>query len=472
LELYQQGDILGAMNDLSRALLMDPDDKEAYEALIHMSSLQRLTAKQKINLLFFEDLVSQRQNLLNKIDYYQSKKAALENTLIKSGMRRAFIDENLLSITKEIEGFAQRTFKNARRDSSKQQDPLAVVIDSVAFEKDRLSEKVLIHSRQYDRLKDLQKDFQGHDRSVASLKSFRDNIGGTSRPRTHYQNVRNYRPILSIPPDTQNDHLRDDIAGETNPEIDLVKRHMALIHRRLYGLKKILDEKEQHMNKLTKELIDHALQLSEKDRLLSKKNEELASLNKEFVDIRSRFDLGQRILQEKNDQIQSLQGTIEDFRSAASTENKKKDDFLAKKDEQLIELNGILRIYRLKLADATGMNKEKTATISTLEEQLTLAQTKIFQRGDALQETRDNFVSLENQLNDIQEKLIALENRETQHQAKSPWEEQELADLRSRLKDIHQYLQMSLTDFEKFNGYLPVDDLQEIDEFLNHEESY
>ena len=101
-----------------------------------------------------------------------------------------------------------------------------------------------------------------------------------------------------------------------------------------------------------------------------------------------------------------------------------------------------------------------------------MAQTKIFQRGDALQETRDNFVSLENQLNDIQEKLIALENRETQHQAKSPWEEQELADLRSRLKDIHQYLQMSLTDFEKFNGYLPVDDLQEIDEFLNHEESY
>ena len=463
---YEQGDVLEATADYCRVLLFDPSNEMARKFLIMVASKQGLTAQEKANLFLLEDLYVTIDNLKEKIAYYHHKKNYLIQNLLNKGYSETPLNQELLSIEtqseqpKHLKALRRNLTQEALRKENRADSPEAV-IELLYFDKEELVREILSVQRQYDYLRELNKKDQFFVRQkmavpkevlIKSEEIDQSNRQGRSGVVSFSASAASSSEGKVLAQDT----VEQDSTSEQKNEVALLKSEFALLRKQLDELQDMVQQKDKKLEHLTEQLIDYALQLKEKEGIVVEKDENLYQLNERFFDFESRFELGQKIIQKKDTELQSLQDALSHSQSQLAHWNEEGQSLLSSKDEKLIELNGILQIYKGMLKDATKKIKENSVDMSTFQDQLNFFQKQLLEKDQALQKTKQDFTVLENQLAEVQEELRILKEGYPQNKSPNLKLKDDIQDLRSQLKDIQHFLSKQLIDFEDMDAPLAI----------------
>ena len=435
LMLLDKEDYSGAINDFSRALLLDPRNDEAKEFLLGISGAEGLNAGQVLNLLTLQDLLAQIQNLKEKVSYYVLKQKKLKEHLLRRGYEVEMLNHELDPIKDQIFSAREVQHLKSRESYLSQTKPLEAFNASLSFQKERLYTQLLYLDAQYVRLREINRSADELSRPSAYSKIQTKEI---SRPVTSQQ------AAWKLP-----SYGTSSGPGEVD-DISVFKQELAMIHKQLSEMEGETQAKDQKVISLTRQLVESALKLTEKEMVLSQKINHLYLLNDELMDLRSRFELGQKIIQEKEEHIQSLEAHLLDVVQEQQDQENKVKHALSSKNEKLIELNGILKIYRSKLSDTTRSMQEKLSDINVLDEKLTYVEEELQERNQILFRTKNNLAILESQIADFQKKLSGIEKKDGKHEVV----EIELMNLKSKLEAIHKLLLRQIREIQKINPHL------------------
>ena len=299
-----------AVDEFCRVLMLNPRGKTVQKNLSQIISHSGLTALQKSDAIFLEDILGFIENLKTRIDYLVSKRDFLKRQLIANGHDQRMLQIELLSVEKNIFQLRKIALSYKKEENLSLQDPqnqvslgvkrpLVLVNRLLVGEKEHLSMRLEALRSQYVLLKDV-----GNDRWGGVLS------GG---------------------------HLEG------------VKKELGPLYVQLDNLEERAEKKDIKIDRMLKQVIDLSLRLSETQMFLNEKIKEIISIKGELRDVEQRFKLGERIIQEKDDEMQSL---------------------LVKKNAELKEINGILNIYKQSLGDVSRMAKDKSIQIAFLKDEL------------------------------------------------------------------------------------------------------
>ena len=349
---YKKGDIEGAIQDFSRALLLDPYNQTARSSLIQLAKHKDVSAQQKVQLFLLEDLLENIRNLAKRVDYFQKKRDAFAQRLLDQGFPENRLIYEMETIKKTVLKDLKDWDSVTEVDSRANQDPLKVVNISLNFEKQQLSGKIAYLQRQYARLKNLRGEFKAATKkSSAAAAEKSDKAPLNVFAQTFYPQ-------------------KDDLAMYTKAEAVKLEKEVAHVQGQINELRKQLKEKDQKIKDLTRELIDSSLKISEKDNLLKERQRMIDSLNMELRDIRARFELGQRIIAEKEEKLQTLQEILEKENNSLKAKTQKMADRVDDKDQSLRSIEKRLAESRRMLTDSKVVIKKQMGEIETLKEKL------------------------------------------------------------------------------------------------------
>lgn len=202
------------------------------------------------------------------------------------------------------------------------------------------------------------------------------------------------------------------VSEETSQgEIARLSQELTALKSQVDTLEAYVREKDEKVVDLTKQLVDFALKLSEKEILLSKKIEELVLLNDELVDVRSRLELGQRIMQEKDTKIKEMERSFGLLSSQVIREEAAQKDILTVKEAETAQLNGFLEIYKEMLKDSKQTILDKERESETLKEQL-LILVKQQKLGEITIQNKDKEIeSLKHMVNRFRERQSSAQKK-------------------------------------------------------------
>ena len=112
----------------------------------------------------------------------------------------------------------------------------------------------------------------------------------------------------------------------------------------------------------------------------------------------------------KSEKIDSLKRQIASRKSSKGRQKFKR--YIDKKDREIEELEGVLGIYREKLKKASFSLKDNVASIVTLEEQITLVQTDLFEQDEILEEAKRRIKELEKKIQGMQKNFSQIKRDE------------------------------------------------------------
>ncbi len=179
--------------------------------------------------------------------------------------------------------------------------------------------------------------------------------------------------------------VRSSIPWET---IDDLRKALSQLNLEIEDLKADVNEKNEKIVVLTKEIVDFSLKLAEKEMILSEQVLALSSSQATHAELQSRLKLGQKIIQEKSIRIQSLQEGLASLQAQMVDREKTFTSTLNDKDKALTQWESVLMIYREKLKEATQRIETSSRRRAVLEEELALAYIKIFEKEIALDKTK------------------------------------------------------------------------------------
>ena len=369
-ECYQQGDIQGAIDYFARVLLLDRANKTARESMILMSARSSLPAVQRIQLFLSEDLLVFNEKLGKQLIFLAARRDALTASLIQQNYPQTLIDQKFQAIRDR--SFFSTENRGAGVSSA---STLEVLNKSLITEKERLSRELVCVREQLVWL-----------RPIGSLWEEEP-----QNPDTH----------VSRPP-------RLDDPGEAWQQIAGVREELSELRKQVEALQQDVKHKDDKITALTKQVVEFALKLTEREMILSEKINALGSLHEAYAELQSRqelskflTELGQKILEEKNVQIQSLQEGLAALQADTARHTTEINGLIAAKDQALEQWEKILAIYQVKLKDAARTVNAGNEDIATLQEQLARVRTKLFEKETALEKTKEKLVSLEKQFQSV-----------------------------------------------------------------------
>ncbi len=422
-ELYAHGKIQQAFDDYSQALALDPYNKQVHELLIELSLEPHLTATQKADISLFDDLNVYLKDLEKKKIYFNEKISLLEKQIFDKGYDPRLLSEERYNIIKE----AQQGEVNVPLEGSfDETQPLKLAIHSLSQDKEKLFNDTSVLKNYFERLRKINKTILMAEENVYRL--------------AHAERGSN-----SFVPN--GDGIQDlDQQAMINQEDDLslLKKQLAIIYKKLNQLETASIEKDQKIERLTGQVIDLSLKTSEKDMAVVKQEQRLLSLTENFRDLQSRLQLNEEIMNEKEVKIQQLQETLAKIQNETAGAQEEFKNIVASKDEKLIELNGILQIYKGKLIETTRMTKQQKANMTTLEDQLDLVETRYFKKNKEFQTVKEGYLSLKQELLDIEKKISELKGSSTTMNEKPQNHQDEIKKLQSKLNDVKQALSVQL----------------------------
>lgn len=140
--------------------------------------------------------------------------------------------------------------------------------------------------------------------------------------------------------------------------------------------------------------------------ILQINNAELQKFNKK---LKNELDNTWEIIKAKDAEIAKLKRTSQSYTDTPSTTDTQ--PYI----DYIYQLEGILGLYKEELSDAKNVIKSNNANISTLEEQLTLVQTQLYQKDEILQNTQNMLNETQQQMDVLKKELDRL--RQSQNQA-------------------------------------------------------
>lgn len=366
---YQQGDIQGAIDHFARALLLDRSNKTARESMILISARSSLPAAQRIQLFLSEDLLVFNEKLGKRLIFFTAQRDALTTSLIQQNYPQTLIDQKFQAIRDRY--LFPANFRGAGVSSA---STLEALNRSLITEKERLSRELSCVREQ-----------------LAWLRPVGSSRGEPTGLREEPQK-----------PDTQVSRPQKvNDPGEAWQQIAGVREELSELRKQVEILQQDVKHKDDKITALTKQVVEFSLKLTEREMVLSEKVNALGSLHDAYAELQSRQELGQKILEEKNVQIQSLQEGLAALQADTALHTKEINGLIAAKDQALDQWEKILAIYQGKLKDATRTIDARNEDISTLQEQLAMVRTKLFEKETALEKTKEKLVSLEKQFQSV-----------------------------------------------------------------------
>jgi len=449
--LYQHGlfnlereNISKAIDDFSRALLLDPNNKDIQDHLTSLSSHNRLTAQQKLSLFLLDDILHHIGQLKEKIDYYNLKKDRLKIELIKKGIKKSEIEQEMRDIKEMALKLSHITQWNWDATYSIQKQPLEVVNSSFKYEQEHLIFKLKYIQKQFTYLKNKIKEriYSSTDKKIIFLPPAQ----AVYAQRFHAHRLKSKS-------------MEKSIEGIATQKEDSIRWEISKLQHQMNELIRHVELKDEKVVKLTHQIIDLSLKLKEQEIITNDKINQLTFLNNENVDLRSRFLLGQKIIMNKDTEMQNLQIDLEKLSLKTRVWKENLERNLFSKEKKLSEFQGILDIYKAKLSDVSSAVKEKSLNITSFEEQIIFLQTKLSKKDKMLQKTKYGLITVKDYLNNFNEHLTKLKSNPAANRINPPTVKEEIVELESNLKSMHQYLQRQLRDLDKINAHLAISNL-------------
>ena len=338
------------------------------------------------------------------------KRDTLKDQLTESGHDGKVFVQNLrdIEINMERPFGAQVYYHHLLFDYS---DPLILITQILNDEKDQLLARVEYLQEQYRWLKITKNKQQRHVPPQAIVQY----------PNIVIPSVADN--VINVEPEFLQEEVNEVIRVDPD-SITLVP-----IQRKDFdGQKESEDfkQKDQKINDLSRQVVDLSLRMSEIETLFNRTVKSTELLKAELDDAQARFILGKRIIQEKDSEIQFLQETLDQLKK----EIKNSDHASYLRDEKVIELSGILEIYKHKLGEKNRLAKEKTR---------------------ALARTQNDFNSLQDQLATLEYELLEIKRRSMDGEFQDPEIENKIQELHSKFKDIQYFFLENLYDSDKIS---------------------
>ncbi len=248
-----------------------------------------------------------------------------------------------------------------------------------------------------------------------------------------------------------NNQPQVEMSGRETVELAKVNKNLKDLKVKLRNLRTANKEASAEHQRLVEE--------KEKDikvhqKVLDQINKKYDKLNKKHTETVEQLALRKNAVKKLKDELSSHEKVAS---KAASFSNQVK-----LKNEQIDELEGILGIYKEELAEARGEIKDNLANISTLEEQLTLVQTELFEKDEALNKTQTNLDDLKTEIKDLKKELDLLRSLQNQANINSYTREQ----IAFRLKKIKSNLDLKFDEINTSHYNLPQEQIQRIKRIL------
>ncbi len=409
-DIFQLYDVQKAINKLCRTLEIDPKNKTAQQSFYEIAQHPTLTARQRSQVFLLQDLLRFNKDLKRRANYLIIKRDTLKDQLTESGHDGKVFVQNLrdIEINMERPFGAQVYYHHLLFDYS---DPLILITQILNDEKDQLLARVEYLQEQYRWLKITKNKQQRHAPPQAIVQY----------PNIVIPSVADN--VINVEPEFLQEEVNEVIRVDPD-SITLVP-----IQRKDFdGQKESEDfkQKDQKINDLSRQVVDLSLRMSEIETLFNRTVKSTELLKAELDDAQARFILGKRIIQEKDSEIQFLQETLDQLKK----EIKNSDHASYLRDEKVIELSGILEIYKHKLGEKNRLAKEKTK---------------------ALAKTQNNFNSLQDQLATLKSELLEIKRHSMDGEFQDPEIENKIQELHSKFKDIQYFFLENLYDSDKIS---------------------
>lgn len=377
----KKNDLLSAINDFSRALLLDVNNETAIDELLKISSSKSLPFDIKLLLLQFKDISAYITKLNNTISYYSKKTKSVEDKLLSSGISQKNIQSELNKLATFNEISVDRSRSMITQEDIVEKEPLAAVISYLTSIKNSLENENARLRLRYGSLMNIHKQV-----IIAKSNKALNKTVHTETPQSNNQAFSDHETGASV-----------DSALYQNEEF-LSNDAISVLSQQLYDLKLELQNKDLTIKNMASQIVDISLQLAENQNTFKNEPAESADLNFEITDLNSRLELGQKIIQEKDDQIKILQNDLSKIKQATIINENKFNETVTVKNKQLIEQNGILRIYKSIYWDTFKENKSNIANVKALEAQIEFAQKMIFEKERTINKFKQNVISFESKL--------------------------------------------------------------------------
>lgn len=225
---------------------------------------------------------------------------------------------------------------------------------------------------------------------------------------------------------------------------------------RSVGLRRVVMERDQTIDKLQAKLSQTQENLEMANQIIESKMVYLNYLKEELAALRSQVPTGEKMVQSEGESL--TPDVVEGASTGLSEENaweEQLNHIIEARDEKLIELNGMLNIYKDKLVEEKQNIVEKTASINSLEQQVTKMHSALQEKNAALVKTKNDLIALEDQLTAVKSELLKLkENPGTHNPQDKSAVETEVHESQSRLQDAQKFLLENLHDSDTMNARL------------------
>ncbi|MBF0483502.1 MAG: hypothetical protein HQL25_02235 [Candidatus Omnitrophica bacterium] len=431
IQQLKTNNIEGAINDFCRVLLIDPSNALTQEQLIRLSNETKLTSFNKIQLVYFRDLITGINNVVKQIQYFELK--------INQISKNQIAENNAI---KQDRNFAKPEYSNDI--SLDNRNFLEILNDMLRVQRDHLTLKLNQTIEKYDQLKEQNK---------LAISNF-------------------YTPQNIYTSETRMSNI-----PRTNPKINSADNG---------------------------KIIDMSLRLTEKDLQINKNEERFAQIKNELKELQARFDLGQQLLEQKQSSMDTLQQQLLQITTQLKSSTEELSAALLQREENLIEANGILNIYKEKFLEAqdniktknrdvqkveslTNLKvqkysevikkletehsdllesqqvlaiyqqkfkdayirlKKKDADVSTLNEQLELSQKILFERDKIIKRAQANLDNINDQLKVVKSELEQIKISSTTNNPEQIANREQLTSLNNRITDIQNLIKDNVNDLK------------------------
>ncbi|MBP9855069.1 MAG: hypothetical protein KBD53_09405 [Candidatus Omnitrophica bacterium] len=529
-KMMEEGNSNDAINDFSRAFLLNPADTRLHEALKSLSHERNVTASQKMDLILLEDLLDYTGQLKEKSGYYKYKRNALGEELMQKGFERSFFEKEMSAIDVEQKSVLDQEEADIKERYAKGEDPLKVIHASLKLENKRLQGEIELFEKQYNRLREINakngyiqgevailslSDFSQQQASEQSGESAPPVINVEALPSSDVQpEVASVTPPVEIEPAVENEpivmtppvaEVEPEPAADVQPEVVAIEPPAVVeveakpvdetdtgavagllgeTKTKLDDMLLALENRDEKIDKMSKELIALSLELEETKSKEEDKKNDLNDLRDEMVEVESKNLLLQRFqvnyqtmrnkmaqmkakLAENDNQIKELNEKVKDLsakkRGRFSDKPESRDKEIAEYQEQIKKLKKESEdMVKFKnevdnLKDSLSRAQKYQDEVQTLREQVAK-----LKQNELKQEYIKKTLAKKDQIIDKQSKDLVLKDKQIVERDKSIKAlNEKVKDVESRLEEAQNVIKEKDEKLQKLQKQL-----------LNNEEKY
>ncbi|MCA9408057.1 MAG: hypothetical protein KC733_05170, partial [Candidatus Omnitrophica bacterium] len=444
LSMVEQGKIQAAIDDFSRALLLEDTNETAIAQLKVISHENGLTADERLKVYHFLGLTAQLENLQKRIQYYTLKKSDLIAQLTAKGHTSENLDILLADVETGVGLSEVADIPFLRHSKIKEQDPLAALNENLNFKRGELSNQLIVQEKQFHFLRELNQKNMPQEQKVASKPTIEAPKEKVTSTATSFATLEPRRTL----------HIaRVSVAKEVN-NIDQLKQQLGLVVTEVDRLQKEVNQRNAQIDTLTEQVVKHSLQMTEKDTLLSKNEGLLNELKNELKDYQARLELGQQLMTEKDRAIERLDTSLNNKSAEMKMKTQEAQLAVFAKDVDIDDLKAELELKKKENSAVQKELNEQIKDVRNLTNELDRLKGRYVKTQESLDSKREEIRKLKTEL--VQAKGLRSENEKLKYfNNKNSVEleeaRQRLNEYRTQMSGLQQMVSQKDKEIAKLN---------------------